>query len=90
MVRNEKNGQIIFKFYLNENVIVGVETMMQLQVAFSIGSPIMLLPLTYLLQAMNNYAQLLNIVRKDVKAFQVRTPQKNGHTYSQQIILREY
>ena len=81
----------IFKFDLNKNVIiVGVETMMQLQVAFSIGSPIMLLPLTYLLQAMNNYAQLLNIVRKDVKAFQVRTPQKNGHTYSQQIILREY
>ena len=71
-------------------IIVGVETMMQLQVAFSIGSPIMLLPLTYLLQAMNNYAQLLNIVQKDVKAFQVRTPQKNGHTYSQQIILREY
>ena len=58
--------------------------------AFSIGSPIMLLPLTYLLQAMNNYAQLLNIVQKDGKAFQVRTPQKNGHTYSQQIILREY
>ena len=82
---------IIFIVYLNENIIiVGVETMMQLQVAFSIGSPIMLLPLTYLLQAMNNYAQLLNIVRKDVKAFQVRTPQKNGHTYSQQIILREY
>ena len=82
---------MIFIVYLNENIIiVGVETMMQLQVAFSIGSPIMLLPLTYLLQAMNNYAQLLNIVRKDVKAFQVRTPQKNGHTYSQQIILREY
>ena len=82
---------IIFLVYLNKNVIiVGVETMIQLQVAFSIGSPIMLLPLTYLLQAMNNYAQLLNNVQKDVKAFQVRTPQKNGHTYLQQIIFREY
>ena len=82
---------IIFIVYLNENIIiVGVETMMQLQVAFSIGSPIMLLPLTYLLQAMNNYAQLLNVVQKDVKAFQVRTLQKNGLTYLQQIILREY
>ena len=84
--------KMIFKFHLNKIVIiVGVETMMHLlQVAFSIGSPIMLLPLTYLLQAMNNYAQLLNIVQKDVKAFPVRTPQKNGHTYLQQIILREY